>query len=71
MFICIPWHPNWPLERGKKGREGNWEKMKEREREEKKSICEIEKMIIRVKYNPGKQKYINIRVAAFVRLEEG
>lgn len=45
--------------------------MKERAREEKKIICEIEKMIIRVKYNPGKQKYINIRVAAFVRLEEG
>lgn len=27
-------------------------------------------MIIRVKYNPGKQKYINIRVAAFVCVEE-
>lgn len=45
--------------------------MKERERENKEYICEVEKMIIRVKYNPGKQKYINIRVAAFVRVEEG
>lgn len=44
---------------------------RERERERKEYICEVEKMIIRVKYNPGKQKYINIRVAAFIRLEEG
>jgi len=46
--------------------------MKQRERERKKQyICEVEKMIIRVKYNPGKQKYINIRVAEFVGLEKG
>lgn len=45
--------------------------MKQRERKKKEYIFEVEKMIIRVKYNPGKQKYINIRVAEFVRLEKG
>lgn len=74
MFICIPWHPNWPLEREreKKGREEGRETERKWNRERKKEyICEVEKMIIRVKYNPGKQKYINIRVAEFVRLEKG
>lgn len=74
MFICIPWHPNWPLERERKkgGRKGGKLRENETEREEKKEyIFEVEKMIIRVKYNPGKQKYINIRVAEFVRLEKG
>lgn len=57
-------------EREKGGRKGGKLRENETERERKKQyICEVEKMIIRVKYNPGKQKYINIRVAEFVYLE--
>lgn len=58
-------------ERKKGGRKGGKLRENETEREKKEYICEVEKMIIRVKYNPGKQKYINIRVAEFVRLEKG